>query len=132
MSKIHVMDEVLANKIAAGEVVEKCMNVVKELVENSVDAKSTKIRIDLIDSGVKEIKITDDGIGMDDFSNDALFAKLTEYATAKEYKTGLVMWPIRTAVSGKQMTPGGATELMELLGKEESILRIKKGIEKLS
>ena len=43
-----------------------------------------------------------------------------------------VMWPIRTAVSGKQMTPGGATELMEVFGKEESIARIKKGIEKLS
>ena len=70
--------------------------------------------------------------GMDDFSNDALFAKLSEYAASKEYKTGLVMWPIRTAVSGKQMTPGGATELMEILGKEESIARIKAGIEKLS
>ena len=42
------------------------------------------------------------------------------------------MWPIRTAVSGKQMTPGGATELMELLGKEESLNRIRKAIEKLS
>lgn len=80
MSKIHVMDEILANKIAAGEVVEKCMNVVKELVENSVDAKSTKIRIDLIDSGVKEIKITDDGIGMD--KEDATLA-FSRHATSK-------------------------------------------------
>lgn len=70
--------------------------------------------------------------GIDDFTNDTLFAKLSEYAASKEYKTGLVMWPIRTAVSGKQMTPGGATELMELLGKEESIARIKAGIAKLS
>ena len=46
-------------------------------------------------------------------------------------KNGYVLWPIRTAVSGKQMTPAGATEIMELLGKEESISRIKKGIEKL-
>ena len=46
-------------------------------------------------------------------------------------KNGYVMWSIRTAVSGKQMTPGGATELMEVLGKEESIARIKKGIELL-
>ena len=51
MSKIHVMDEVLANKIAAGEVVEKCMNVVKELVENSIDANSDEITIKLVDSG---------------------------------------------------------------------------------
>ena len=68
----------------------------------------------------------------EDFSNDALFAKLSEFAKEKEYKTGFVMWPIRTAMSGKQMTPGGATELMEVLGKEESIARIKKAIEKLS
>ena len=68
---------------------------------------------------------------VDDYSNDNLYAVLTDYAAKKEYKTGLVMWPIRTAVSGKQMTPGGATELMELLGKEESVSRIKKGIEKL-
>ena len=68
---------------------------------------------------------------VDDFTNDTLFAKLSEYAKEKEYKTGLVMWPIRTAVSGKQMTPGGATELMEILGKKETIDRIKKAIEKL-
>ena len=48
MSKIKVMDEILANKIAAGEVVEKTMNVVKELVENSIDANSTEISITLI------------------------------------------------------------------------------------
>ena len=53
MSKIQVMNEDLANKIAAGEVVEKTMNVVKELVENSIDAKSSMIKVELIDSGVK-------------------------------------------------------------------------------
>lgn len=56
---------ILANKIAAGEVVEKTMNVVKELVENSIDAESSIISIELIDSGVKEIKVTDNGKGMD-------------------------------------------------------------------
>ena len=66
------------------------------------------------------------------YSNDALYAMLCEYVTEKGDKNGYVMWPIRTAVSGKQMTPGGATELMEILGKEESIARIKKGIELLS
>ena len=80
MSKIQVMDEVLANKIAAGEVVEKCMNVVKELVENSIDAKATEISIKLIDSGVKEIEVTDNGIGMD--SNDAQMA-FQRHATSK-------------------------------------------------
>ena len=67
----------------------------------------------------------------EDYSNDALYAMLSDYVAKKEVKNGYVMWPIRTAVSGKQMTPGGATELMEILGKEESIARIKKGIEKL-
>lgn len=67
-----------------------------------------------------------------DYSNDALYAKLLEYVTEKGYKNGYVMWPIRTALSGKQMTPAGATEILELLGKEESLKRIKKGIEKLS
>ena len=65
MGKIQVMDDVLANKIAAGEVVEKCMNVVKELVENSIDAKADEIEIRLTDSGVKEIEVRDNGIGMD-------------------------------------------------------------------
>lgn len=67
-----------------------------------------------------------------DFSNDALFALLKKYVDEKGVKTGFVMWPIRTAVSGKQSTPGGATEIMEILGKEESVARIKKGIELLS
>lgn len=67
----------------------------------------------------------------EDFSNDALFARLKEYVAEKGVKVGFVMWPIRTAVSGKQMTPGGATELMEVLGKEESLDRIKKGIKLL-
>ena len=67
----------------------------------------------------------------EDYSNDALYAMLCDYIAQKGVKNGYVMWPIRTAVSGKQMTPGGATELMEILGKEESILRIKKGIELL-
>ncbi|MBD5482830.1 MAG: glutamate--tRNA ligase [Lachnospiraceae bacterium] len=67
----------------------------------------------------------------EDYSNDALYALLTDYAQSREYKNGYVLWPIRTAVSGKQMTPAGATEIMELLGKEESLARIRKGIEML-
>ena len=47
-------------------------------------------------------------------------------------KNGYVLWPVRTAVSGKQMTPAGATEIMEIIGKDETIARVKKGIEKLS
>lgn len=80
MSKIKVMDEVLANKIAAGEVVEKCMNVVKELVENAIDAEATEIEIHLIDSGVKEIEVRDNGVGMDE--EDAKLA-FQRHATSK-------------------------------------------------
>ena len=68
----------------------------------------------------------------EDFSNDALFALLKKYVEEKGVKVGYVMLPVRTAVSGKQNTPGGATELMEILGKEESLKRIRKGIELLS
>lgn len=67
----------------------------------------------------------------EDYTNDALYALLSAYVEEKGYKNGYVMWPVRTAVSGKQMTPGGATELMEVLGKEESLARIRKGIEML-
>ena len=67
----------------------------------------------------------------EDFSNDALYEILSRYVEEKGVKTGFVMWPIRTAVSGKQMTPAGATEIMEVLGKEESLARLQKGVEKL-
>lgn len=80
MSRIHQMDEILANKIAAGEVVERCASVVKELVENSIDAKSSEIKIDLVEAGTKEIKVTDDGIGMD--KEDAVLA-FNRHATSK-------------------------------------------------
>ena len=67
----------------------------------------------------------------EDYSNDGLYQTLVKYVEEKGCKNGYVMWPIRTAVSGKQMTPAGATEIMEVLGKEESLARIRKGIELL-
>ena len=67
----------------------------------------------------------------EDFSNDALFEMLSAYAKEHGYKVGYVMWPIRTALSGKQMTPAGATEILEVLGKEESLVRIQAAIAKL-
>lgn len=67
----------------------------------------------------------------EEYNNDALYQTLVEFVTAKGYKNGYVMWPIRTAVSGKQMTPAGATEIMEILGKDESLARIRQGINKL-
>ena len=63
-----------------------------------------------------------------DYRNDALYERLQEYTKEKGYKNGYVLWPIRIAVSGKAMTPCGATEIMELLGKEETLARVQKAI----
>lgn len=67
----------------------------------------------------------------EDYSNDALYQLLLKFVEEKGCKNGYVLWPVRTAVSGKQMTPCGATEMMEILGKEESLKRIRKAIELL-
>ena len=83
MSKIKIMDEILANKIAAGEVVERSASVVKELVENSIDAGSTEIKVEVIDAGTKEVKVTDNGVGME--KEDALLA-FSRHATSKLLK----------------------------------------------
>ena len=83
MHKINVMNDDLVNKIAAGEVIEKCASVVKELVENSIDAGSTDIKIDLLESGTKEIRVTDNGSGMNE--EDAYIC-FTPHATSKIYE----------------------------------------------
>ena len=63
-----------------------------------------------------------------DYSNDALYQTLCDFVAEKGCKNGYVLWPVRTAVSGKRMTPAGATEIMEIIGKEESLKRIRTGI----
>ncbi len=80
MQSIKIMDEILANKIAAGEVVERCASVVKELVENSIDAGSTEIKVELKEAGTKEIKVIDNGKGMG--KEDAVLA-FSRHATSK-------------------------------------------------
>ncbi len=68
----------------------------------------------------------------EDFTNDALFEALKAFGEEKGYKTGYIMWPIRTALSGRETTPAGATEILDVLGREESLKRIDAAIEKLS
>jgi len=85
--------------------------------------------------GETSLKVLNDVLpilsAQEDWSNDALFAVLSRYVKETGVKTGFVMWPIRTAVSGKEQTPAGATEIMAVLGKTESLKRIGIGIEKL-
>jgi glutamyl/glutaminyl-tRNA synthetase len=69
--------------------------------------------------------------GIEPFENDVLFANLKEFAKTIGFKVGAVMWPIRTALSGQEASPGGATELAAMLGKDETLRRIRLGLEKL-
>ena len=80
MAVIKVLDEILANKIAAGEVVERVSSVVKELVENSIDAGSSEIKVELLESGTKEIRVIDNGKGME--KEDAILC-FSRHATSK-------------------------------------------------
>ncbi|WP_124057453.1 DNA mismatch repair endonuclease MutL [Vaginisenegalia massiliensis] len=82
MGKIRQMSEALANQIAAGEVVERPASVVKELVENAIDAQSTQITIDVIEAGIQQIRVTDNGEGMD---QDDLVKAFLPHATSKIY-----------------------------------------------
>ena len=68
----------------------------------------------------------------EDWSNDELYEILKQYSEKEGVKAGFTIWPVRIAVSGKAVTPAGATEIMEVLGKEESLLRIREGIRRLS
>ncbi|MCR5586447.1 MAG: glutamate--tRNA ligase [Lachnospiraceae bacterium] len=67
-----------------------------------------------------------------DYSREGIEKLCKDYIAEKGIKNGICLWPLRTAVSGKQVTPGGAYEIVEILGRDETVNRIKKGIEKLS
>lgn len=127
MGVIKVMDESLSNKIAAGEVVEKVSSVVKELVENSIDASSTKIVVELINAGIKEIKVIDNGKGMDE--SDAIMA-FTPHATSK-IKSENDLYFINTLGFRGEALPSIASvsevELNTCMGNKSTRIYIKGG-----
>ncbi|MDE5539556.1 MAG: DNA mismatch repair endonuclease MutL [Bacilli bacterium] len=127
MSKIHVMSENLANKIAAGEVVEKCSSIVKELVENSIDAEAKNITIHLEKGGLESINVIDDGEGMD--QNDAKNAFL-RHATSKLIRDDDLFF-INTMGFRGEALPSIASVSEVILktsdGKASSLIHIKGG-----
>ncbi len=128
MSNIKVMDENLANKIAAGEVVERCFNVVKELVENSIDASSKTIEVNLLDSGVKEVAVLDDGIGMD--REDAKLA-FQRHATSKLKTLDDLFHLDSLGFRGEALPSIAAVSLVELKTSKNGVgtyLRINGGV----
>ena len=120
---------------------------IKEVISKDLDLKKiaamVKTRIEVFPYTHKKMKTTAESSlevlkdvlplleAQEDYSNDALYQLLLSYVEKKGVKNGYFMWPIRTAASGLQVTPAGATEIMEVLGKEESLVRIRKGIELL-
>ncbi len=112
--------------------IESMVDFFQEVPEYSVDMYTHKKNKTNPEKGVAVLKdLLPILEAQDDFSNDALFETLKKYASDNGFKNGYVMWPVRTAVSGKQMTPGGATEIMEIIGKDETIARIQAAIEKI-
>ncbi len=128
MSKIHVMSEALANKISAGEVVERCSSIVKELVENSIDAASSNIKIELIKGGLESIKVTDDGVGMD--SHDALLA-FSRHATSKIYRDDDLFFINTMGFRGEALPSIASVSEVELAtcdGTDSTYIHIKGGV----
>ena len=101
----------------------------EELPEYDISMYEHKKMKTSLESSLKVLKDTIPLLeSFDDYTNDALYAMLTEYVNENGFKTGYVMWPLRTALSGKQMTPAGATEILEVLGKDESLKRLNTGV----
>jgi DNA mismatch repair protein MutL len=127
MSKIKVMDEILANKIAAGEVIEKIASIVKELVENSIDAGAKNIKVNLIDSGMKSIEVIDDGCGMD--RKDAKTAFL-RHATSKIYKEDDLFFIDTLGFRGEALASIASVSEIKMAtfdGNESTFIHIKGG-----
>lgn len=127
MGKINVMSETLANKIAAGEVVERIANVIKELVENSIDAGSKNIKIELIEAGTKSIKIIDDGCGM---SREDARLCFSRHATSKIKNENDLYFISTLGFRGEALAAISSVSNIFLDtydGKESTLINIKAG-----
>lgn len=129
---LHKIAEMVKTRIEVIPDIRELVDFFQELPEYDIEMYShKKMKTDAASSLEVLEEILPLFEEMDDYTNDALYQTLVSYVEKKGCKNGFAMWPVRTAVSGKQSTPAGATEIMEVIGKEESIYRIKKGIEML-
>ena len=128
----HMLSELTQTRIETFDDIADVIGFFEEVPDYDTDLyihkkmKSTKeLALDVLDSVLPVLE------GTEDYSNDALYVLLCDFAAGKGLKNGQVMWPVRTAVSGLMNTPGGATQLLSILGKEQSLKRIKDAAGKL-
>lgn len=129
----HVLAELAKSRIETLLDIEELLSFFHEVPEYDIEMYSHK-KMKSTPELSKEVLEGVTGLleNADDFTNDALYELLKNYAEERGLKNGQVMWPVRTAVSGLQNTPGGATLLLEILGKERSVERIKEASRKLA
>ena len=128
MNIIKVMSDDLSNKIAAGEVVESLMNIVKELVENSIDAGARVIKIYLMESGIKSIKVVDDGKGM---SREDCKNSILRHATSKLYNKDDLFNINTLGFRGEALPSIGSVSKMTIAtsdGEESTLLEVTGGV----
>lgn len=122
MAKIHELSENLTNQIAAGEVIERPASVVKELVENSLDAGATRIRVDFIDAGLKQIVVQDNGTGI---ARDQVDLAFTRHATSKINNEHDLFKVSTLGFRGEALASISAVSHVEIVTATENVIGIK-------